>query len=140
MNHGAKVVARLRLATADDPGHLSAHRVRRTVAVLFLKFKERSNIPEGREADAEHIRILRREYDLIQQLWIEPSLDADLVWIRGARKWIRGAAFRPRPIGGGNRWPFSNFAIHRLRTMRGEFRFRGIQGHRLVGYWIGIDD
>src|SRR5207247_10674293 len=106
--------------------HASAPRVPPAFSFFMLIIKERSNIPEGREADAEHIRILRREYDLIQQLWIEPSLDAELVWIRGARKWIRGAAFRPRPIGGGNRWPFRNFAIHRLRTMGGEFRFRGI--------------
>src|SRR5262245_33813123 len=140
VNHGAKVVARLRTATADDPAHLTSHRVRRAFDILYLIFEERSNMPEGCETDAEHIRVLRREYDLIQQLWIEAALYADLGWIRRARKWIRGAAFRPRPIGGGNRWPFGNFSIHRLRTMRGEFRFRCIQGHRLVGYGVGIDD
>ena len=140
MDHRAKIVTGLRLTAADHPVDLTAYGIRRTRVVLCRVSKEGCNIPECSEADSKDVRVLRRKYDLIEQLRIESVLDADLSRVRRAWKWIRGTAFRPCPITARDRRPIRNLAVHGLGTMRRERRFGRIEAHRFVRHGICVDE
>jgi hypothetical protein len=65
----------------------------------------------SREADAQDVRILRREHHLVEQVWIEAALHAHLGRIGSSGEWVLRGAARPGPVAGGNRPRAGDLAV-----------------------------
>ena len=95
MKPAAQEVARLRNAAGDAVRHAPGNRVRRARVVGNGGLEERTDVAPSGEADAEHIRIGRREHDLIEAVAVEAVLQADLGRIGRAGKRMIGVAACP---------------------------------------------
>ena len=98
---GADERTGLRHSDRDHFADRIGDRVGRAVAVRARMVEERDDVAGCRIADAEHERILRREYHFVQQIGVEAVAQADTRRIGSAGEGHR-AAVRPGPVRAGN--------------------------------------
>src|SRR5688500_1629183 len=100
MQEATDEISRLRGAAGDRPADAVRQRVRRAGIVGSRVLEERSDVPEGREADAEHRRILGGVGDGVHQLRIEAVPETNLRRIGRARENMLRIASGKGPVGG----------------------------------------
>ena len=112
--------------------YFSGERVQGAEIILRFVAKKRGDVAECGEADAEHGWIFRREDDLIQQLRIEASFQANLRRVGCTGERVGRAAFGPCPLAAGDGRIHGHHAVHGLAFNGGERGFLRIQIGRLV--------
>ena len=135
---GLQRVPALRDALCDRLLDPARHRVGVALAVLLLVAEERRDIPHGGEADAEHLGILHLVGHLIEELGIEPVLQAQHPGVRGSREGRLGA-IRVSPVAGRDLLDGADLPGPGLRGLGDQAGLRGVERCRIVGDRIGQD-